>query len=87
MYYFRHIAMPHHDPDAISRLARSMGYYEVELPSMQESRGRRFRHLTKLGGVTVDVYYKSTSVQVSHVVEGPSYYQKESDLAIFHQAF
>ena len=48
-------AMPHHDPAAISRLARSMGYYEVELPTMQEFRGRRFRHLTKLGGVTVDV--------------------------------
>ena len=52
--------MSQHDPAAISRLARSIGYYEVE-----QSRGTRFRHLTKLGGVRVDVFYKSSSVQVS----------------------
>ena len=57
--------MSHHDPSAISRLAKSIGYYEVELAFMQESRWRRFRHLTKLGGVKVDVFYKSSSVQVS----------------------
>ena len=65
MFYFRQAAMSQHDPAAISRLARSMGYYEVELPTMQQSRGTRFRHLTKLGGVTVDVFYKSATVQVS----------------------
>ena len=45
-----------------------MGYYKVE------SRGNRFRHLTKLWVVTVDVIYKSASAQyrlasTSHVVE------------------
>ena len=55
------------DPAAISRLAWSMGYYEVEqeLPTTKEFRGWRFRHLTKIRGVTVDVYYKSALVQVS----------------------
>ena len=85
MYYFRHFATPHQDPAAISHLARSMGYYKVE------SRGIRFRHLTKLWGVTVDVIYKSASVQViKYQPRGrkvPSYYQKESDLARYHQDF
>jgi hypothetical protein len=44
-----------------------MGYYEVEqeLPTTKEFRGWRCRHLTKIRGVTVDVYYKSALVQVS----------------------
>ena len=46
MNYFRYLAMPHHDPAVMSRLVRSMGFYEVELPTMQEPRGRRFRQLT-----------------------------------------
>ena len=39
--------------------------HELEMATSQESRVRRFRHLTKLGGVTVDVFYKSASVLVS----------------------
>ena len=57
--------MPYHDPKAISRLARSMGYYEVELSTTQQSRACKFKHMSKLGGVTVEVFYKSATVQVS----------------------
>ena len=44
--------MPHQNPAAISRLARSMGYYEVELPTMQESKSSRFRHQLMLARTT-----------------------------------
>ena len=42
----------------ISRLAQSMAYHDVELNTMQRYRGRRVRHLTKIGFMTVDEYYK-----------------------------